>query len=174
MRRHPRPLVYPKFYRRPLPCGGAYFIQKGGWLRGKGEGPRGWREPSSRVSISRVLYPLRGDDHLSGPVVTDRLKRPTRISSSCGPQPVLADGFLLGLAPDEVYRAIPVTRNAVSSYLAISPLPCSGLRLNLAVCFLLHCLSRFRAWTLSSILPCGARTFLQHCCRRPSATRTQN
>ena len=45
------------------------------------------------------------------------------ISNSRGPQPVLADGFLLGLAPDEVYRAIPVTRNAVSSYLAISPLP---------------------------------------------------
>jgi len=76
-----------------------------------------------RVVISRVLYPLRGDDHLSGRIVTDRLKRPTRISNSRGPQPVLADGFLLGLAPDEVYRAIPVARNAVSSYLAISPLP---------------------------------------------------
>ena len=126
-----------------------------------------------RVVISRVLYPLRGDDHLSGRIVTDRLKRPTRISSSCGPQPVLADGILLGLAPDEVYHATPVTRNAVSSYLALSPLPCPSLRPNLAVCFLLHCLSRCRAWTLSSILPCGARTFLQHCCRRSSATRGQ-
>ena len=126
-----------------------------------------------RVSISRVLYPLRGDDHLSGRIVTDRLKRPTRISSWHGPHQVLANGILLGLAPDEVYHAIPVTRNAVSSYLAVSPLPCPNLRPNLAVCFLLHCLSRYRAWTLSSILPCGARTFLQHCCRRPSATRTQ-
>ena len=139
-----------------------------------GESLRGKRRLSKRVTISRVLYPLRGDDHLSGRIVTDRLKRPTRISNSRGPQPVLADGFLLGLAPDEVYRAIPVTRNAVSSYLAISPLPCPDLRPNLAVCFLLHCLSRYRAWTLSSILPCGARTFLQHCCRRPSATRKQN
>ena len=115
----------------------------------------------------------RSDDHLSGRIVTDRLKRPTRISSWHGPHQVLSNGILLGLAPDEVYHATPVTSRAVSSYLAISPLPCSGLRPNLAVCFLLHCLSRFRAWTLSSILPCGARTFLQHCCRRPSATRRQ-
>ena len=146
------------------------FVEK---IQDNGECPRFWRGHSCRVVISRVLYPLRGDDHLSGPVVTDRLKQPTRISSSCGPQPVLANGILLGLAPDEVYRAIPVARNAVSSCLALSPLPCPSLRPNLAVCFLLHCLSRFRAWTLSSILPCGARTFLQHCCRRPSATRRQ-
>ena len=126
-----------------------------------GEGFLFWRKPSERVGISRVLYSLRSDDHLSGRIVTDRLKQPTRISCWHGPHQVLADGILLGLAPDEVYRAVPVTRNAVSSYLAISPLPCPDLRPNLAVCFLLHCLSRFRAWTLSSILPCGARTFLQ-------------
>ena len=139
-----------------------------------GEGPRSERRPSSRVVISRVLYPLRGDDHLSGRIVTDRLKRPTRIPTVAGRSRfAYANGILLGLEPDEVYRAVPVTRNAVSSYLAISPLPCPNLRPNLAVCFLLHCLSRFRAWTLSSILPCGARTFLQHCCRRSSATRGQ-
>ena len=66
---------------------------------------------------------IRSDDHLSGRIVTDRLKRPTRISSWHGPHQVLANGILLGLAPDEVYHAIPVTRNAVSSYLAVSPLP---------------------------------------------------
>ena len=98
-----------------------------------------------------------GDDHLSGRIVTDRLKRPTRISSWHGPHQVLADGILLGLAPDEVYLATPVTSRAVSSYLAVSPLP-ALLR---AVYSLLHFLSRFRAWTLSSIMPCGARTFLQ-------------
>lgn len=79
-----------------------------------------------RVVISRVLYSKcyhRSDDHLSGRIVTDRLKRPTRISSWHGPHQVLANGILLGLAPDEVYHAIPVTRNAVSSYLAVSPLP---------------------------------------------------
>ena len=111
-----------------------------------------------RVVISRVLYPLRGDDHLSGPVVTDRLKQPTRIPAGAGRSRfTCVNGILLGLAPDEVYRATPVARCAVSSYLAISPLPA----LRRAVYFLLHFLSRFRAWTLSSILPCGARTFLQ-------------
>ena len=98
-----------------------------------------------------------GDDHLSGRIVTDRLKRPTRISNRHEPRPVLADGFLLGLAPDEVYLATLVTKRAVSSYLAVSPLPA----LLQAVCFLLHCLSHSCAWTLSSILLCGARTFLQ-------------
>jgi hypothetical protein len=32
-------------------------------------------------------------------------------------------GFLFGLAPDGVFRALPVARQAVSSYLAFSPLP---------------------------------------------------
>ena len=77
-----------------------------------------------RATISRVLYPLRGDDHLSGRIVTDRLKQPTRIPTVAGRSRfAYANGILLGLAPDEVYRAVPVTRNAVSSYLAISPLP---------------------------------------------------
>ena len=97
----------------------------------------------SRVVISRVLYSLRSDDHLSGRIVTDRLKRPTRISSWYGPHQVLSNGILLGLAPDEVYHATPVTRSAVSSYLAVSPLP-ALLR---AVYSLLHFLSRYRAWT---------------------------
>ena len=35
-----------------------------------------------------------------------------------------APGFLFGLAPDGVFRAMPVARQAVSSYLAFSPLPC--------------------------------------------------
>ena len=35
-----------------------------------------------------------------------------------------APGFLFGLAPDGVFRALPVARQAVSSYLAFSPLPC--------------------------------------------------
>src|SRR5271156_6296967 len=34
-----------------------------------------------------------------------------------------APGFLFGLAPDGVFRALPVARQAVSSYLAFSPLP---------------------------------------------------
>src|SRR5580704_15515824 len=34
-----------------------------------------------------------------------------------------APGFLFGLAPDGVFRALPITRQAVSSYLTFSPLP---------------------------------------------------
>ena len=99
-----------------------------------------------------------GDDHLSGRIVTDRLKQPTRIPTAASRfRFTCVNGILLGLAPDEVYRATPVTRCAVSSYLAISPL----LALRRAVYFLLHFLSCYHAWMLSSILPCGARTFLQ-------------
>ena len=78
----------------------------------------------SRVVISRVLYSLRSDDHLSGRIVTDRLKQPTRIPAGAGrPRFTCVNGILLGLAPDEVYLATPVTSRAVSSYLAVSPLP---------------------------------------------------
>jgi hypothetical protein len=34
-----------------------------------------------------------------------------------------APGFLFGLAPDGVFRALSITRQAVSSYLTFSPLP---------------------------------------------------
>ena len=66
-------------------------------------------------------------------------------------------------------RATLVTKCAVSSYLAVSPLP----TLQQAVCFLLRYPSHYCAWTLSSILLYGARTFLWHCCRRPSATQNE-
>ena len=45
---------------------------------------------------------------------------------------------LFGLAPDGVFRADDITADAVSSYLAISPLP-ERLSPSLAVCFLWHC-----------------------------------
>lgn len=76
---------------------------------------------------------------------------------------------LLGLAPDGACRAALVTKCAVSSYLAVSPLP----TLQQAVCFLLRYPSHYCAWTLSSILLYGARTFLWHCCRRSSATQNE-
>ena len=46
-----------------------------------------------------------------------------------------------------------LTQDAVRSYRTISPLPEGGI-------FLLHFPSRRRAWTLSSLLPVGVRTFL--------------
>ena len=64
---------------------------------------------------------------------------------------------LFGLAPDGVCHASPVTRTAVSSYLAFSPLPLDKLG---AVCFLWHFPWGHPRSPLATTLPCGARTFL--------------
>ena len=89
------------------------------------------------------------DDHLSWTSVTSRLTRPTRKHDG---SPYRS---LFGLAPDGVYMAFPVTKEAVSSYLAFATLPVytGGI-------FLLHFPGSRLHWTLSSILPYGARTFL--------------
>src|SRR3712207_3228998 len=62
----------------------------------------------------------------------------------------------LDLAPGGVYRATPVTRCAVVSYTAVSPLPVHAL----AVCSLWHCPAGHPGSLLATTLPCGARTFL--------------
>ncbi len=51
----------------------------------------------------------------------------------------------------------PLTRDAVRSYRTISPLPFTCARGGI---FLLHFPSHYHAWTLSSLLPVGVRTFL--------------
>ena len=66
-----------------------------------------------------------------------------------------ASTLRLGLASDGVYNALSVTSQAVSSYLAISPLPVKR-----AVYFLLHFPVSHLNRTLSGILPYEARTFL--------------
>ena len=65
---------------------------------------------------------------------------------------------LFGLAPDGVYRAVRVTTNAVSSYLAVSPspAPCGTW----ADYSLWHFPSPRGVRPLTGILLCGARTFL--------------
>jgi len=67
--------------------------------------------------------------------------------------------LLFGLAPDGVCLASDVTTGAVSSYLAVSPLPTT-----VGGMFLWHFPSPTtyvaEAWALPSILPGGARTFL--------------
>jgi len=54
----------------------------------------------------------------------------------------------------------PLTRDAVRSYRTVSPLPPSACASGLAVCFLLHFPSHRCAWSLTSLLPVGVRTFL--------------
>ncbi len=81
--------------------------------------------------ISRILFPLRDHGHFT--VDTDRpASLATYPKTSGGPPSIV---FLFGLAPDGVYPALHVTIQAVSSYLAISPLP--GLK-DPAVYFLWH------------------------------------
>lgn len=74
------------------------------------------------------------------------------------PQPqagYFSSGCLFGLAPDGVCTATCITADAVSFYLAFSPLPHEG-----AVSFLLHFPSPCGARVLPGILPYGVRTFL--------------
>ena len=100
-------------------------------------------------TISRVMSL---GDHLSRPTVAGRFEQPTRKHSG------QLYRFLFGLASSGVYRALPVTSQAVSSYLAVPPLPENSGGL-----FLLH-LSESRLYrTLSGTLPCEARTFLTCC-----------
>ena len=63
---------------------------------------------------------------------------PTASSSLPGSDASHANAPLFGLAPNEVCRAVSVTRNAVGSYPTISPLPVLA---NVGGIFLLHCLS---------------------------------
>jgi hypothetical protein len=79
----------------------------------------GWKKSISRVLSRAQVSPQHGDDHSSGTAVACRLKRHYPRTSGGPPLNVL----LFGLAPDGVYHAFSVTRKAVSSYLAISPLP---------------------------------------------------
>src|SRR5678816_258812 len=73
---------------------------------------------------------------------------------------------LSGLASGGVCRALSVTGEAVRSYRTISPLPISRW----AVCFLWHCPASHLDWSLTSTLPCEARTFLSRRHLRTSAS----
>jgi len=80
--------------------------------------------------------PREGGDHFSGPTVAGRLKQPTRRNGLSACPRHLGVSGIFGLAAGGVYLAIEVTFDAVSSYLAISPLP---LRFHaMAVYFLWH------------------------------------
>ena len=98
-----------------------------------------------------------GEDHFSGTVVTDDLKRPTRDSDGAG-----HPSSLFGLAPGGVCRATSVTGRPVRSYRTLSPLPVPHREAGpSAVYSLLHFPSPYGARALPGTLPCGARTFLR-------------
>ncbi len=118
--------------------------------------------PRRRPGVSRVLSLLRlpsgGDGHSSRPAVADALMRLPGSGGAGTPDP--GGSLPLRLAPGGVYHATPVTGDPVRSYRTLSPLPAGAETLGPAVCFLWHFPSGRPDWTLSSTLPCGARTFL--------------
>ena len=76
---------------------------------------------------------------------------------------------LCGLSPGGVCRARNVTIPAVSSYLAVSPLPSRAEARSWAVCSLWHFPWPRGRWALPTTLPGGARTFLGGPPKRPDA-----
>ncbi len=109
-------------------------------------------------AISRILYPKRGHDHLSGMMVAHHLLQPTRELRTGRPKLYQRYSIvpLFGLAPGGVCHAFRVATKAVSSYLAISTLP----RHAGAVYFLWHFPRGHPQFVLRTTLPDGVRTFL--------------
>src|SRR3954468_8460414 len=110
------------------------------------------RLAASRWAVIHLGLPLPAGS--SGPpagIGRAALERLRRTAADADPAAVPLD-----LAPGGVYRATPVTRCAVVSYTAVSPLPARAL----AVCSLWHCPAGHPGSLLATTLPCGARTFL--------------
>jgi len=74
-----------------------------GW---NGKKIRAGRKPSSVSPVSR------GGEHLSGPLIAQRLERSTRKSRTGRPYPLAGDASLCDLAPGGVFQAFPVARES--------------------------------------------------------------
>jgi hypothetical protein len=111
------------------------------------------------ISLGAALPRPSGPEGPCGlPGSIERAVRPGRAIASAG-------GSLLDLAPGGVYRAAPVARPAVSSYLTVSPLPVP--RRAIGGLFSVALSAGRPAWVLPSTLPCGVRTFLDTEVPRP-------
>jgi len=104
--------------------------------------------------------------------VTRHLKQPTRTLGRAALSSSRLSTSLFGFAPDGVYHADCVTTDPVRSYRTLSALPNGHGPFSAqagsmwagrwAVYSLLHFPWGCPRWSLSSILPCGVRTFLPH------------
>lgn len=136
------------------------------WVAGLGTGhrkpdsvhPGRVRPGRTIISLGRVSGDPRPPRRSGVRLIPGFIPRPEPRGRTGGPF------TLFCLAPHGVFPAPSVTLGAVSSYLAISPLPSFARRLERAVSFLRHFPSPChydRAPRLSpGMLPCGVRTFL--------------
>jgi hypothetical protein len=110
--------------------------------------------PLSRILCSQVAlrrWPSIWDQRYRSPLAAyPEVPRLRRAGHPC---------LLLGLAPDGVHPAAPVTRDAGELLPHPFTLTC-GPWAPSAVCSLLHCAAGCPAWDFPSVLPCGVRTFL--------------
>ena len=117
-------------------------------------------------SVPESGYSSPGNVHSSGYAVTDTLKQPTR-----GHERAALDAPLFGLAPDGVYLASDVAAEPGELLPHPFTLTCRGRRTSLCGTFPWG----HPRWTLSSVTPYGARTFLHRTRRqRPSGLLQPN
>jgi len=116
-------------------------------------------------SVPLSGYPFSGGGHSSGSTVTGSLKQSTRIHGR-----VTLNASLFDLAPDGVYLAFAVTGEPGELLPHPFTLTCHGRRTSLCGTYPWS----HPRWTLSSVIPCGARTFLPSCEERPSVLLQPN
>ena len=109
-----------------------------------------------RICKPNFVLPFGSEDHSSVTRVTAVIEQPTRkLIAETGD----SIASLFGLAPQGVCHAIVAHARCgalLPHRFTLTATP-GGV---VAVCFLLHFPSRHHAWTLSSLLPVGVRTFL--------------
>lgn len=114
-----------------------------------------------------------GDDHLSVRAIAGGIERPTRTPTGQAAR-ALSCGVLLGLAPDGACRADSVARTAVSSCLAISPLP--ALRRAVSFCCAIRRISAPGRYPASCLAVPGLSSlaFARAAIRRPFRKVSKN
>lgn len=108
-------------------------------------------------SVPELSYLFPGNSHSSGYAVTDTLKQPTRRHGRA-----TLNAPLFGLAPDGVYLASGVAAKPGELLPHPFTLTCRGRRTSLCGTFPWG----HPRWTLSSVTPYGARTFLHRTSRQ--------
>ena len=116
-------------------------------------------------SVSRILFSLPSEDHSSVTRVAAVIEQPTRKLVAVTGGTIAS---LFGLAPQGVCRAVAAHAGRGALLPHHFTLTSDALAHAGGGIFLLHFPSPHDAWTLSSLLPVGVRTFLRPHDRRSS------